>query len=710
MSNAIFDHKQALDRLAGFIGQEKECASVIYSGNQSKAREDIISTLDSALTRTNEKFKVLIVGHFDSGKTSMVNALIGEDLLPTGLLPETAVIAELHYSETKRIILYPKKGEWEGGDDPFELERATPEEIEKYVSLNADESVNSIYQDEYQNAIGQNISDTRIVSKFEKMEIYWPLEILKDGVVLVDSPGLNSPTHEDYIVSSYLPQVDAIVYVTSGTAPYSGLDQKELHDINAAGYRNIMSGCTFYDLVVLSYKKKTTAKLEEFREKLIAHMLKHTDLGIRSIHFLSNTEALEAKQEGDEQGLVRSGFKGFEDFLSHYLIESKGRDQVRNVAATIILSGRKMIQVSADLDKASGMDIAQLNAKVEDSRARLNEIRMDSMNCSKKFRYALESRLPEIQRLIEEFVYNMADKVDLEDFQPITKLPTGPRKLWPFGEKGVRHLSEEIQKECQRALEHRLNIVLKSWCNDELSIRLKEIITQGVEQINPGLVKIARDLQSIRANISGIEASNVHSDASNIALGLAYALFTGDWFTGAMSPCYGKGAMGRAIGFQLGAGLTMGILASLGVVITFPVFLIGAIGASILAVLTGDNEKQIAKIKVQAVSDFRKSFKAATPESESMRTAIVNAIMKNVKDMFEGACEDMENALKADVKTNEDTLNQLIAESQADATTKKKQLQERSRCVKRLEDIESQIFQICEGYGLSRDFLQVKAS
>ena len=710
MSNAVFDHKQVLGRLAGFIDQEKECVSVIYPSTQSESREKITSTLDSALTRTSEMFKVLIVGHFSSGKTSMINALIGEELLPTGALPETAVIGELRYSDTKRIVLYPKKGEWEGGDEPFELEKATPEEIEKYVSLNADESVNSFsQQDEYQEAIGQTVTNTHIVSKFEKMVIYWPLEILKDGVVLIDSPGLNDPYGNDVIVNKYLPQVDAIVYLTSGMMPYSGLDQEELHDINAAGYRNIMSGCTFYDVVVLSYKNKT-AKLEEFREKLIEQMSKHTDLGIRSIHFLSNTKALEAKQEGDEQGLVRSGFKGFEDFLAHYLVESKGRDQVRNVASTIILEGQKMIKDSASLDSASDMDIAQLNAKVEADRARLDDIRMRSVEYGRIFRMSLESHLPEIRRLIEEFVYNMADNVDLEGFQPINKLPTGPRKLWPWGERGVRHLAGEIQKECQRELEHRLNIELKKWCNSELNIRIKKIITQSVEKVKPGITKIAEDLQSIRADISGVKASDIHGDVGNIALGLAYAFLTGDWFTGGMSAVYGKGAMGRAIGFQVGAGLAMGILASLGVVISFPVFLVTAIGASILAILTNDNEKQIAKIKVQAVSDVRKSFKAATKEAESMRADIVNAVMKNVKSLIEDACSDMEDALKADVKAEEDIISQVISASSADAATKKKQIHERAECVKRLEDIESQIFQICEGYGLGRDFLQVKAS
>ena len=255
MANLV-DLKNVLGQLAKLIEQEKDCASVIYPGPNSDSKDKVYSTLDSALTRTNEEFKVLIVGHFNSGKTSMINALIGEELLPTGLLPETAVIGELHYSETKRVILYPKKGQWEGGDDPFEIQDATPEKIEKYVSLNADEAVNSFYQDEYQNAIGQSVSDTRIVSKFEKMEIYWPLDILKDGVVLVDSPGLNDPYGNDIIVNTYLPQVDAVVYIMSCTAPYSEQDKIKLNEINEAGYRNIVSGYTWYDVVVIANRKK----------------------------------------------------------------------------------------------------------------------------------------------------------------------------------------------------------------------------------------------------------------------------------------------------------------------------------------------------------------------------------------------------------------------------------------------------------------------
>ena len=73
-------------------------------------------------------------------------------------MPETAVLGELHYGK-KQITLYPKKGQWEGGDEPFDLKETTAEEIAKYASLSSDDTLNSIAED----------SDKRIESKFEKM-------------------------------------------------------------------------------------------------------------------------------------------------------------------------------------------------------------------------------------------------------------------------------------------------------------------------------------------------------------------------------------------------------------------------------------------------------------------------------------------------------------------------------------------------------------
>ena len=50
--------------------------------------------------------KIPFVGDFNAGKSSLLNAYIGRDLLPTNVVPETAVSYELYYSETERLELF----------------------------------------------------------------------------------------------------------------------------------------------------------------------------------------------------------------------------------------------------------------------------------------------------------------------------------------------------------------------------------------------------------------------------------------------------------------------------------------------------------------------------------------------------------------------------------------------------------------------------
>jgi GTP-binding protein EngB required for normal cell division len=63
---------------------------------------------DNLINRmTKDKFvKVPFVGDFSSGKSSLLNAYTGSDLLPTNILPETAVAYELYYSENEKLELY----------------------------------------------------------------------------------------------------------------------------------------------------------------------------------------------------------------------------------------------------------------------------------------------------------------------------------------------------------------------------------------------------------------------------------------------------------------------------------------------------------------------------------------------------------------------------------------------------------------------------
>lgn len=70
-----------------------------------------IETAKNALLEDIERdafMKVPFVGDFDAGKSSLLNALMGIDLLPTDIVPTTAVSYELYYSNKEQLKVYHK--------------------------------------------------------------------------------------------------------------------------------------------------------------------------------------------------------------------------------------------------------------------------------------------------------------------------------------------------------------------------------------------------------------------------------------------------------------------------------------------------------------------------------------------------------------------------------------------------------------------------
>ena len=449
MFTLLAEHRTTLNQLAALIEAEKSCVAEIYSD-----AGDITATLKHVLQKADEEFTVLFIGGFACGKTSMINALIGEDLLSIGFLPETAIVCELHYGRQKRVTLYPK-----GDDAPFDLREVTTDEIRKYVSLSADDAINAMEQ----NDEGE-YSYTRINAKFEKMVIYWPLDILKDGVVLVDSPGINDPYSNDYIVNDYLPKADAIVYVMDSQKAYTATDKNQLEMINALGRKNILTGYTFYDIVERQ-TRRTPERLRTLRKTLINHMMKHTDLGEVSIHFLDSIGGLDAKLDNDREALRKSGFEGFEDYLGQYLVEGKGSAQVKEIINVIVNQADAMIKDAQFLNNAAMP--TYLSKTLDEAEARLQAARDESKQRSKNYRQSLEERLPEVEQMVRTFLTEeLPEHIDLEDFQPETSLPNGISKLYPME---CRRKLRVIKKECEEEVLRRINFEFKVWANKMLS-------------------------------------------------------------------------------------------------------------------------------------------------------------------------------------------------------------------------------------------------
>jgi GTP-binding protein EngB required for normal cell division len=151
---------------------------------------------------TEGRFFVACIGQFKRGKSTLLNALVGRPLVPVGVLPVTTIPTVLRYGPVPAARVRVG-GEWR------EIEIA---QLVSYVSEEHNPG----------NAAG-----------VEAAEVFAPSAILRDGLCLVDTPGVGSVfTANTAAVRDFVPQIDAALVVIGADPPISG---EELELIAAVG-------------------------------------------------------------------------------------------------------------------------------------------------------------------------------------------------------------------------------------------------------------------------------------------------------------------------------------------------------------------------------------------------------------------------------------------------------------------------------------------
>src|SRR6266545_3782641 len=155
----------------------------------------------AALTAEN-LFYVACVGQFKRGKSTLINALIGGDLLPTGVVPVTAAITIVRYGATPRVL-----ARFAGGSER-EIDRSA---IADYV------------------AEERNPGNRKQV---QAIEINAPSPILASGMCLIDTPGLGSVFETNSETTRrFLPHIDAALVVLGADPPVSGEEASIIEQI-----------------------------------------------------------------------------------------------------------------------------------------------------------------------------------------------------------------------------------------------------------------------------------------------------------------------------------------------------------------------------------------------------------------------------------------------------------------------------------------------
>ncbi|KAH9510097.1 hypothetical protein Btru_043463 [Bulinus truncatus] len=166
-----------------------------YQQNLQECLEELSST----------QCLILVAGEKCSGKSSLINLLIGEPLLPTDILGCTETIVEIRYGQTPLACLYYKEDRYGNIRPPKQLSPRSPEEVQDFIQREVKAYITERHQETDQ-------------SPYDRVILFWPLKVLQDGVVIVDSPGISDKMLASKTLLGYLKKACAFLYVIDATS------------------------------------------------------------------------------------------------------------------------------------------------------------------------------------------------------------------------------------------------------------------------------------------------------------------------------------------------------------------------------------------------------------------------------------------------------------------------------------------------------------
>lgn len=352
---------------------------------QELGSEHVWEDATTLAQRTAEgRFYVACVGQFKRGKSTLLNGLLGDRLLPAGVLPLTTVPTVVRYGSSRRARVRFKGGAWTD---------IAPEDLAQYVS----EDLNP---ENKKGVIG--------------VEAFSPSPLLARGMCLVDTPGLGSVfAGNTAATQAFIPHIDAGIVVVGADPPIAGEEVTLVAEIGKQ---------VAHLLVVLNKADRTSEEERTIAKSFTRKMLeKHLQQPIGPIYEVSAEERLVNRGPERDWGQLIAALDR--------LVRESGRDLVRAA------SERGVKRLSEELFTIISEEREALVRPIEESELRIRDLRQTISEAERSLRDMSYLFMAEEHHLSDmflghrkEFLATVLSRVKAE-FE--TELKTLPRHYGP---------------------------------------------------------------------------------------------------------------------------------------------------------------------------------------------------------------------------------------------------------------------------------------
>lgn len=505
MNNYISEHQERKNKVLDFLNDG-------ISFFESQNDENTVKNL-TVLKENVEKglFSIVIVGEFSTGKSTFLNALMGKKILPSFSKETTATVNYLrHTSEApngEKGIVYYKNGKTEI------LPSLDVDVIEKVVSTRGDKDV---------------------VSDIAHVDLYLDSKFLENGVVLVDSPGLNGIKEGlGEITLNQIKQSYASIFMFNCEQPGSKSNFEILKDVKEN------SNSIFFILNKIDGIKVAEG---ETVESVIRSLKKSynevfpDDTMIPEIWPISAADALYGRdknyfelsvEKGDvsrinitqENLLQKSRMEAFEERLWRYLTlgEKTKAELLEPVQRNLNLLKRQkdiLVERKGNLEsnlneKEVDAQNAHLEKEIADLKAKSEKVNIDAAIFS-KFKENKESLNSQLQKIIEKLAQEVDDNEYREELidlaQDVDKRIDSEikRAICNTNDSLQENLNELIQIECNEYLVQLNNEFAEIAGKNEFKVKINPIESipsndaRFVEKYENDIKKIEQQLVEIK--------------------------------------------------------------------------------------------------------------------------------------------------------------------------------------------------------------------
>ncbi len=619
-------------KFADFIGEMSQTIKTSDKTTFEREIQDLELTTQSLQSGV---FRLLVLGDMKRGKSTFLNALIGENLLPSDVNPCTAVLTILRFNQQKQVTVYFNDGK-------------SPEVVD-FETFKINYTIDPQESKRLEHEQKQAFPDV------DYAVIEYPLPLLEKGVEVVDSPGLNDTEARNQLTLGYLNNCHAVLFVMSAIQQFTLGERRYLENYIKERGLTVFFLINAWDLIRETVIVPDDAEIQKeenkvrdfYRNNLWEYcQVEGHNLYSDRVFEISARNALRRRLRDSSDTLEGTGFPEFIDSLNTFLTKERAISELRQARSLARHTHRRVHQSIESRIPLLSQDVDELEDKIRSVQPEFDKLIQIRDQFKDEIRSTRDQKTDAIVRGFCSYVSNLGTtfESDFERYQP-------QLKFIDFLRKGKR---KEFEASLRQAFELYLNDKVSDWSRNaerEMDVAFSQLAGSALRYGQSYSETTDKITQKLTGKSLLVDTALMEEDKSpgwaKWAAGI-FAAASGDIAGVAMA---GTGLFNwKQIMLNLG-----GVVLVSGAVYAITGVLLGPVGIALTGL--GLGALSANKVRSTMIQSMKKELVKYLPQIASEQSEVIR---KLIQDCFDAYGNEVVSRMNDDIQSRKSEIDDLV--------------------------------------------------